>query len=372
MNDKKQFLSGSRVEPPAIRKGMEIDGIIDSTFLAYNAGKLQKACRLFAERFLHEDVTVGVAFAGALTPAGLGRSCLIPLVQNGFIDWMVTTGANLYHDAHYGLGLAIRRGHHEMDDRDLWKERVVRIYDVLIAFDDLLATDQFIREILSQPEFRKEMSTAELHHLIGKYLVEREKKVGAENTCLLTAAYRSGVPLYVPSPGDSSIALNIAELDLRGLGPKVDVSRDVNETASIIHHAKKDDGKTAILILGGGAPKNFALQTEPQLQDILGFVIKGFDYYIQVTDARTDTGGLSGATPSEAVSWGKVNPELLPDAVMLFCDSTVALPLMTAYALNRRDSRPLKRLYDRREEMFGTLKEDFFVRQKEMGRISSK
>jgi deoxyhypusine synthase len=149
------------------------------------------------------------------------------------------------------------------------------------------------------------------------------------------------------------------------------VSRDVNETAAIVHDARKNDDRNVVLILGGGAPKNFTLQTEPQLQDILGFDILGFDHYIQVTDARTDTGGLSGATPSEAVSWGKVNPELLPDAIMVHTDTTIALPLMTAYALSRHRPRPLKRLYDRRDELFDTLKSEFFVRQKKIGRIPS-
>ena len=371
MTDQSKFLSGAKIEPKAIGRGLTVDQLIDSTFKAYNAGKLQKACRLFQERFLQDNVTVGLAFAGALTPAGLARSCLIPLVESGFVDWVVTTGANLYHDAHFGLGQALRQGHHEMDDRELWQNKVVRIYDVLIRMEDLLATDKFLREVLSQPEFRREMSTAELHHHIGRYLIEREKELGQENTCLLTVAHRAGVPLYVASPGDSSIALNVAELELRGLGPKIDVSRDVNETAAIVHGARQNDGENAVLILGGGAPKNFMLQTEPQLQDVLGFDIRGFEYYIQVTDARTDTGGLSGATPSEAVSWGKVNPELLPDAVMVFCDTTIALPLMTAYAINRREPRPLKRLYDRRDALYASLKEDFLVRQKEMGRIPS-
>jgi deoxyhypusine synthase len=369
MKEKPDYLSGKKVEPPAIESGISVDRLIDGTFMAYNAGKLQKACRLFTERFLEPDVTVAVAFAGALTPAGLARSCLIPLVQHGFIDWMVTTGANLYHDAHFGLGYALRQGHHGLDDRELWKSGVVRIYDILIALDDLLATDKFMREVLAQQEFRREMSTPELHYHLGRYLVEREKQLGQENTCLLTVAYRAGVPLYVASPGDSSIALNVAELDLRNLGPKVDVSRDVNETAALVHHARKDGGRNAVLILGGGAPKNFTLQTEPQLQDILGFEILGFDHYIQVTDARTDTGGLSGATPSEAVSWGKVNPELLPDAIMVHTDITIALPLMTAYAMNRREPRPLRRLYDRRDELYENLKSEFFVRQKKMGRI---
>jgi deoxyhypusine synthase len=176
MTEKADYLSGKKVKPPAIEPGMKVDTLIDATFMAYNAGKLQKACRLFTERFLDDRVTVGLAFAGALTPAGLARSCFIPLVQNGFVDWIVTTGANLYHDAHFGLGLDLHQGHHEMDDRELWEKGVVRIYDILIALDDLLATDKFMREVLAQPEFRKEMSTAELHFHLGRYLVEPQDR----------------------------------------------------------------------------------------------------------------------------------------------------------------------------------------------------
>src|SRR5207245_1985634 len=165
---------------------------------------------------------------------------------------------------------------------------------------------------------------AELHNLLGKYLAAREKELGVEDTCVLTAAYRAGVPCYVSSPGDSSIGMNIAELAMRGVGPKVDVSRDVNETAGIVYWAKQEDGRSGILMLGGGSPKNFVLQTEPQIQEILGLKNRGHDYYIQITDARPDTGGLSGATPSEAVSWGKVDPDKLGETGVGRADSQLA------------------------------------------------
>jgi deoxyhypusine synthase len=135
-----------------------------------------------------------------------------------------------------------------------------------------------------------------------------------------------------------------------------DVFRDVNETAAIVHGAKKSGGKSAILILGGGSPKNFALQTEPQIQEVLGIEEDGHDYFLQVTDARVDTGGLSGATPGEAVSWGKIDPDRLPDAVVAYVDSTIALPILTAYALAKRPARPLKRLYTRREALLEEIR----------------
>lgn len=361
MAHKKNFLSGQRIYPDPIRGGMTVDRLIDETFLAYNGGRLQKACRLFCERMLQEDVTVGLSLSGALTPAGVGRSCIIPLIRSGFVDWIVSTGANLYHDTHYGLGMSLHRGAHDVDDTLLRREGIIRIYDILFDYNVLLDTDNYLRAIMAEKPFSKEMGTAELHYLLGKYLAAREKEMGVEDTCVLSVAYRAGVPCYVSSPGDSSIGMNIAELTMRGTGPRIDVSLDVNETAGLVYAAKQGDGKSGVLMLGGGSPKNFVLQTEPQIQEILGLADRGHDYFIQITDARADTGGLSGATPSEAVSWGKIDPDRLTDSVVVYADSTIAGPLLTAYAMSRVKPRKLKRLYDRRGEMVERLKKDFLA-----------
>jgi len=356
---KSKWLSGSRINPKPIQKGMTAADLIDATFLTYNAGRLQKAARLFVEKMLADDAVVGLSLTGALTPAGLGGSVIIPLLRAGFVDWIVSTGANLYHDAHFGLGLALHQGTHEVDDRILRAEGVVRIYDILFDYTVLLETDAYLRKVMQAPEFQREMSTAELHYLLGKYLAGREDELKVEDTCVLATAYRCGVPCYTSSPGDSSIGMNVAELWLRGSGPRLDVCRDVNETAAIVYDAKKSGGTSGVLILGGGSPKNFMLQTEPQIQEVLGLDEAGHDYFVQVTDARPDTGGLSGATPGEAVSWGKVDPEKLPGTVVVYGDSTLIAPLLAAYALTRHAPRPGRRLYDRREEMLGRLKRDF-------------
>jgi deoxyhypusine synthase len=361
MGHKKAFLSGQKIYPDPIRSGTPIDRLIDETFLAYNAGRLQQACRLFCEKMLKDEVTVGVSLSGALTPAGVGRSCIIPLIKAGFIDWIVSTGANLYHDTHFGLGMSLHRGSHEVDDTILRREGVIRIYDILFDYHVLLDTDNYLRSVMAEKPFNKEMGTAELHYLIGKYLAAREKEMGVEDTCVLTAAYHAGVPCYVSSPGDSSLGMNVAELAMRGVGPRVDVSRDVNETAGIVYAAKQGSGRSAALMFGGGSPKNFILQTEPQIQEILGLSDRGHDYFIQVTDARPDTGGLSGATPAEAVSWGKIDPEMLADSVVVYTDSTIAAPLLAAYALTRVKPRKLKRLYDRRDAVVESLKIDFLA-----------
>ena len=359
MAKKSRFLSGAKIAPARVSGDMTVAELIDNAFLAYNAGRLQEGCRLFTERMLEDDVTVGVTLTGALTPAGLGMSTLIPLIEAGFIDWIITTGANLYHDTHFGLGLAMHKGNAAVSDIVLREEEVVRIYDIFFDYSVLLDTDSFFRQIIRAPEFQRTMSSAEFHHLCGKYVLERQRKLGQEGKSLLSTCYEYDVPVYTSSPGDSSIGMNVAAGALQGLKLAFDVSADVNETASIVLDAKRREGKSAIMIFGGGSPKNFALQTEPQIQEVLGIQEKGHDYFLQFTDARPDTGGLSGATPAEAVSWGKVDPDRLPDAVVCYTDSTIAMPLLAAYALNRKESREPKRLFKRREEMLNRLKSEY-------------
>src|SRR5438067_6661029 len=356
MNKKSRFLHGQSIQPPAIDANISIVDLIDKTFNAYNAARFREACQLFTEKILEDDVTVGMSLSGAMTPAGMGMAAIIPLMRAGFIDWMVSTGANVYHDTHFGIGLEMRRGLHNLDDRVLREEGVVRIYDIFFQYDVLLKTDQFFREMISGPEFQRTISTSEFHHLAGKYVLERSRVLGLQDKSLLGAAHELGVPIYTSSPGDSSIGMNVAAKALEGNKLQFDVNADVNETAAIVYGAKKAGGKSAILIVGGGSPKNFVLQTEPQIQEVLGLNEKGHDYYLQFTDARVDTGGLSGATPAEAVTWGKVDPDRLPDAVVCYLDSTVAVPLLTAYAMQKRKARTVKGLYHRRAEMLSSMK----------------
>lgn len=365
------YLAGARIIPSPIPKNAGVVTLVDEYFQAYNAARLSEACRLFSEKMLNDDVTVGMSLTGALTPAGLGGSCIVPLMKAGFVDWIVSTGANLYHDTHFGIGLNLHRGNPFVDDRKLRKEGVIRIYDVLFDYDVLLSTDAFFREILRAPEFDREMSTAEFHFIVGKYVAERERLLGVEHSSVIASAYRFGVPVYTSSPGDSSIGMNVAAMRLRGSQCRPDVSADVNETAAIVLDAKRGGGKSAVLILGGGSPKNFMLQTEPQIQEVLGIAEKGHDYFLQITDARPDTGGLSGATPSEAVSWGKVDPDRLPDTVVAYLDSTIALPILTSYALAKHKPRPRKRLYHRRAELVANLQHEYVRVLKRQQRKSS-
>ena len=356
-------ISHRRIDPPALTADMSLTKVIDEAFLSYNAGRLREACRLFAEKMLADDAVVGLSLSGALTPAGLGISCLAPLVEAGFIDWIVSTGANLYHDTHFALGMEMHQSRPGLDDRRLREQQVIRIYDIVFDYENLLGTDRFYRTLCRGEAFQKTLGTAEFHHLVGKYVSAREAETGRTGKSLLGAAYRHAVPIFTSSPGDSSIGMNLAALQLEGSALRIDPLRDVNQSAAIVWDAKKA-GRSGVFILGGGSPKNFILQTEPQIQEVLGLDESGHDYFLQVTDARPDTGGLSGATPQEAMTWGKVDPEMLPDTVTCYLDSTVALPLLTAYALAARPARKPRRLMDRLDGLMKALETEYGSRRK--------
>src|SRR5436853_6860458 len=234
-----KYLQGKRIDPKPITPETTLADLVDDSFLAYNAARLREACQLFTQKRLEPAGTVGMSITGALTPAGLGISALIPLIQAGFVDWIISTGANLYHDTHFGIGLALHQGNTQTSDIVLRDEEVVRIYDIFFDYSVLLDTDAFFRKIIEGKEFQKPMSTAEFHYLCGRYVREREHKLGLENKSLLAVAYEYGVPLYTSSPADSSIGMNVAAKALQRNKLAFDPSLDVNETATIVLAGKR-------------------------------------------------------------------------------------------------------------------------------------
>jgi deoxyhypusine synthase len=354
-----------RIRPAPLDHGSaDVAALIDNYYNAYNAARLREACQTFA-RMIDAGATIGVSIAGALTPAGLS-SVLVPLMRAGFIDYISSTGANLYHDLHFDLGLPLYRGMPEVasgaHDVALRKDGIIRVYDVLFPADVLYKTDEWLYRVMMAPEFGKRLSGSDLHHLIGKYALATAQKTGVTKPSLLAVAHQLDLPIWVASPGDSTIGLNLSAIYTADpeRGPHLDPAADVMEMSALVLDAKrKAKGLSGVLIFGGGAPKNFLLQTEPQLQEILGVAEKGHDYFIQITDARPDTGGLSGATPAEAVSWGKIDPEKLPDTVVAYLDSTVAMPLMASYVLARCKPRKPRRLYKRLPEMVAALRSEY-------------
>jgi deoxyhypusine synthase len=326
--------------------------LVEEGFQAFNAARLGEACRIFSDKMLakQHDTTIGLTVAGALTPAGLG-GCIIELMERGLVDFVISTGANLYHDLHYALNFTLHRGSPFVDDRELYRDGIIRIYDVLFPAHVLLDTDRFIRDFLVQSGLDGAISTAELHHALGSHLLAT--RPGCDAYSVVASAARYGVPIYTSSPGDSSIGMNLAYHELmNGSRLMIDPSRDVNEVCAIILAGEKN----GCLILGGGSPKNFYLQGQPTLWEVYGIPKGGNDYFIQFTTDQVVWGGLSGATPAEAVSWGKVNPGVLPDTVVAYCDSTVAFPIFCEYAVGHANGRRRrKQLMDRRAALVAAL-----------------
>ena len=350
---KKQVLSGKPIRYYRPRGSADVRALIDDGFQAFNAARLSEACHIYADKMLApaSDTTIGLTLAGALTPAGLG-GCLIELMERGLIDFMISTGANLYHDLHYALNFTLRRGSPFLDDRDLFDEGVIRIYDVLFPASVLLETDQYVRDFLARSGLDGPIATSELHFRLGQDLLSRTP--GCEEYSVVAAAAKYGVPIYTSSPGDSSIGMNVAYHELMNESRlMIDPSRDVNEVCAIVLDGKKN----GCVILGGGSPKNFYLQAQPTLWEVYGIPKGGNDYFIQITTDQVVWGGLSGATPSEAVSWGKVNPGVLPDTVVAYADSTIAFPLFCEYAVGSPNGRRTRKaLVHKRDDLVSSLK----------------
>ena len=329
------FLSGKPIRYYRPKGSQEIRHLIDEGFQAFNAGRLSEAAQIFSERMLDpaSDTTIGLTVAGALTPAGLG-GCVIEMMERGLVDFVISTGANLYHDLHYALNFTLRRGSPFLDDVELYEDGVIRIYDVLFPASVLLETDAYIRDFIVRSGLDEPIATSEFHYRLGLDLAEQMP--GCEEHSVVACAARVGVPIYTSSPGDSSIGMNIAYHELmNGSRLMIDPNKDVNEICAIVLAGHKN----GCVILGGGSPKNFYLQAQPTLWEVYGIPKGGNDFFIQITTDQVVWGGLSGATPAEAVSWGKVNPGVLPDTVVAYCDSTIAFPLFCEYAVGSPNGR---------------------------------
>ena len=346
------YLTGKAITYYRPRGSAEVRQLIDGGFQAFNAGRLSEACQIFSEKMLapENDTTIGLTIAGALTPAGLG-GCAIELIERGLVDFIISTGANLYHDLHYALNFTLHRGSPFLDDVELYEQGIIRIYDVLFPATVLLETDAYIRDFLVRSKLSGPLATSELHYRLGLDLLERHS--GSHEYSVLASAAQNGVPIYTSSPGDSSIGMNIAYHELiNGSSLMIDPNRDVNEICAIILAGKKN----GCVILGGGSPKNFYLQGQPTLWEVYGIPKGGNDFFIQITTDQVVWGGLSGATPAEAVSWGKVNPGVLPDTVVTYCDSTIAFPLFCEYAIGSKNGRRTrKELINKRETLVADL-----------------
>ena len=307
-----------------------------------------------------DDTTIGLTIAGALTPAGMS-GMIVSMMENGFIDFIIATGANLYHDTHFALNFPLYKGTWQVDDTVLYKHGVVRIYDIFLTTDTLLNTDKWTQKVLLDPKApRGAIASSEFHNYLGKCLL---KDAPNPEISILAQAAKYNIPVYTSSPGDSTYGMDLAiynkalfgKMERKGsIDLHIDSNLDVKETAGIVLGAKKNGA----ILLGGGSPKNFYMQTQPFLWECVGVEKGGHDYFIQITMDSPQWGGLSGATPSEAVSWGKINPSELKDTVVVYADTTLATPILFAYAMEKAKARPQKNLYLKRQKLIYRLEKE--------------
>lgn len=368
---RKGFERSRDVHPVGITGKERPVDIIENMFPAY-VGRQERTAFGLMQRSSREDCCTFLTMSGAMTPAGLHQSCLIPLIERGLVDCLTTTGANLYHDAHRLIGHRIREIDPNAGDLQYRLARIIRIYDLGFREETLLETDKLFSALLLEKEFQKKMTTPELHYLLGKKMFEIEEALGVKQPSLLSTCYKYGVPIFVGAVQDGSIFLNLVKLR-RLYGDKfkceIDVNDDVFEMGAMQYHCFGTlEKKMAIWILGGGVPKNYTLQGEPLLDQILGVPTHGFDFDLQFCVDPVDNGALSSCPAGEGHTWGKVSAESVQYGSMyVHCDVTAVFPWLT-YALlsDARVHKKPRRLYDARKAAVSNLQKEIDKRRKKL------
>ncbi|GBC73497.1 Deoxyhypusine synthase-like protein [archaeon HR04] len=355
-SDSRHSFTGKDIPYAKISKDMSIEQLIELYASAgYNARRLGEAAKLFY-KMIDDDATICLTVAGAMTPIGYG-GIIKELIEYGFVDWIISTGANIYHDAHFAWNLPVKQGHYDVDDDILHKKNIVRIYDVYIKEDETLqAQDKIIQEMFASYSSDNEtliLTTAEISHMLGRYVKDHSKN---PDRSFIASAYEYDVPVYISTFKDSSLALDLIPFRLKGKRVLIDAVREIVEQAAIVYNSKRNGA----LEIGGGVPKNTAQQTGPALDQILHLNHGGLDYIIQLTDARPDSGGLSGATLQEGKSWGKVKTSYV-NIVTVYGDASITFPLLCLYAIARHEPRRHRRLYSRLNEYYEMLEEVYGV-----------
>ena len=355
MNNKHTF-TGKKIDPPDIYPNMSISDLISfygST--GFNARRLSEAAIMF-KKMIDSQATICLTISGAMTPIGLGKS-ISTMIEKGFIDWIITTGANAYHDLHFAYDLPVRQGHFDVDDDILYSKQIVRIYDVYIKeLETLQRQDYLIQSMIKNMSKSidysvKDISTSDLSYKLGESAYNHSS---LPDKSFMVSAFKNKLPVYIPSLTDSSIGMNMVPLLFESSLPSLNLLLDIAESAAILWKSKISGG----IELGGGVPKNFFQQTGPTLYQILKIKEGGHDYVIQLTDARPDTGGLSGATIQEGKSWGKIKTSHTGN-VIVYGDSSVYFPLLCSYVLSECKPRKSKKLYQLKDEFVKEMKDNY-------------
>ena len=357
-NLRKPFQQARRVDPRPITGKESAQELLAHAFSAY-VGRQERTAFELMRRSMEEDASIFLTLSGAMTPAGLHQSCLIPLIERGILSALTTTGANLYHDAHRIIGHAIREVNPNAGDLALRLARIIRIYDLGFWEEALLDTDRLFSALMQGKDYQRRMTTPEFHALLGRDIGNMEKALGVGKKggpdiqpSLISTCYRHGVPIFVGAVQDGSIFLNAVKL--RRLFPEtfkfdIDINDDVFAMAAIQHWSRHNgSGRLAIWILGGGVPKNYTLQGEPLLDQILMVPTTGFDIDVQFCVDPVDNGALSSCPAGEGHTWGKVSVEAVETgSVYVHTDVTAVFPWLTHALLeDPKMKRKSKRLLD--------------------------
>ena len=328
-----------------VSEARNLEDLLTGSCPSFGGGYLRRVWRLLDEA-VGRGVPMTLAVSGPVTASGQHLAWLNPLLETGWFCALSTTDAVCYHDGHRSLREAAEHSFREVpihgDDGGLREEAIIRITDIGFPEEILLGQDRFLRQILRRPEFQRRMSGTEFRNLLGRAYAEVEKAHGAPEG-LLALCRRKAIPVFVGAPSDGSVFLNSLALWATEPGHAfdLDLHLEVFESCAIHWWGVRESESRALgtLILGGGVPKNFNLQPEPALSQILGLAdVPGYLYDIQITTAPVSDGSLSSCPPAEAVTWGKVDKDHYRRTTeSMPADYSMVMPVLVQALLEKRD-----------------------------------
>jgi deoxyhypusine synthase len=371
----------------------EFDELIESCLPSFGGGYVRRLWALLDEA-VGKGMPMTLAASGPVTASGQHYAWLNPLLDTGWFAYVSTTDAVCYHDGHRALDDAKEHPFHSVPisgaDAELRDERTIRITDIGFDEDVLLGQDQFISAVLQQPEFQRKMTGTEMRWLLGRRYAAQERKNKAPEG-LLALCHRKSIPVFVGAPADGSVFLNsmklwaLSQIDGTPYAFDLDLHKEVFESCAYHLWGLRESDTKALgtLILGGGVPKNYNLQPEPALSQVLGLPkISGYAYDVQITTAPVTDGSLSSCPPAEAVTWGKVDKDTFQTTTeSVPADYSMVMPFVVKALVAKRArferwarkmgqkalfaKHPVARgylrntdgyrLYDRRDELMATL-----------------
>ena len=365
-------MSSDRRKPVRVRRIDEcqsVHEIFEHCLPAFGGAILRRVYTIL-DRAMSAGCPITVSIAGPVTVSGQHQAWLIPLLETGYVAYISTTDAVCYHDGHRSLNEHSVDPIYEVpifgDDGQLRDEGVIRVTDM--GFDEavLLDQDKFLAAMLTRPEFQKKMTGTELRYKLGAHYAAQEKAVGVQPG-LLSTCQRLGIPVFVGAPSDGSVFLNSMKLwAMKQAGLIPDYSFDLDLHAEVFEACayhywglfESDASAIATLILGGGVPKNFNLQPEPALGQVLGLPdVRGYEFDVQITTAPVTDGSLSSCPPAEAVTWGKVDKDTYQQSTeSLPADYSMMMPFIVKALLEKHGPRAPFRLYEQRDRLVENLR----------------